>query len=70
MSEKAATNGHAAGQHVTAAAKLRSFLARPNEILLSPGVYDGFTARIALQAGFECLYMVWLRLTVLVWRTF
>lgn len=40
------------------AAKLRALLARPNEIIVCPGVYDGLTARIALRAGFECLYMV------------
>ena len=58
MSETIATNGHAADHSVSAAAKLRSLLARPNEVIVCPGVYDGFTARIALQAGFECLYMV------------
>lgn len=43
---------------LSAAAKLRALLARPDEILVCPGVYDGFTARIALKAGFQCLYMV------------
>ncbi|QDS71241.1 hypothetical protein FKW77_000109 [Venturia effusa] len=40
----------------SAAARLRDLLAR-KEILVCPGVYDGFTARIALKEGFDCLYM-------------
>ncbi|CAK7234867.1 hypothetical protein SBRCBS47491_009094 [Sporothrix bragantina] len=43
---------------MTAAAKLRALLAEPGKIVVGPGVYDGFTARIALKAGFDCLYMV------------
>ena len=42
----------------TAAALLRSRLAKTGEIIVCPGVYDGLTARIAVQAGFDCLYMV------------
>lgn len=41
-----------------AAAKLRGLLADEKKIVVCPGVYDGLTARIALQAGFESLYMV------------
>lgn len=37
-------------------ADLRERLARP-EILLAPGVYDGLTAALAEQAGFEALYL-------------
>ncbi|PSN66165.1 carboxyvinyl-carboxyphosphonate phosphorylmutase [Corynespora cassiicola Philippines] len=37
--------------------KLRKLIERPNEILVCPGVYDGYTARIALQEGVDCLYM-------------
>jgi 2-methylisocitrate lyase-like PEP mutase family enzyme len=33
-------------------------LAREGEIVSCPGVYDGFTARMALNAGFRVLYMV------------
>lgn len=43
--------------HKSAAMRLRELLAR-KEILVCPGVYDGFTARIALREGFDCLYMV------------
>lgn len=42
----------------SAAGKLRQLLADPSKTIVCPGVYDGFTARIALQAGFEALYMV------------
>ena len=28
------------------------------KILVAPGVYDGFSARIALEVGFDALYMV------------
>lgn len=40
------------------AAKLRELLASPDKILVAPGVHDGLTARIALNAGFDALYMV------------
>lgn len=33
-------------------------LADPEKFIACPGVYDGFTARIALQEGVDCLYMV------------
>lgn len=46
------------GAAPTAVAKLRNALANPDEIIVAPGVYDGFTTRIALSAGFEFLYMV------------
>lgn len=39
-----------------AAAKLRAMLAKG--MVVCPGVYDGITARLALNAGFEVLYMV------------
>ncbi len=51
------TNGHAAVP-INAAKKLRSLIATPGEILLAPGVYDGFSARIALGVGFDAIYMV------------
>ena len=42
----------------TAVARLRSMLADKNKIIVCPGVYDGFSARIALEQGFDCMYMV------------
>jgi hypothetical protein len=41
-----------------AASKLRKFLDTRKDILLCPGVYDGFSTRIALSVGFEALHMV------------
>src|SRR6056297_1680672 len=35
---------------------LKSRLSRP-DILIAPGVYDGLTAALAEQAGFEALYL-------------
>lgn len=51
MTYAKSSNGHAA-------TRLRGLLAE-KEIVLAPGVYDGFSARIALEVGFDCLYMVW-----------
>lgn len=42
---------------MTAVQKLRAMLADPGQFIACPGVYDGFTARIALQEGVDCLYM-------------
>ena len=58
MIEATKENGQAPSQNLSATAKLRFLIDRPGQILVCPGVYDGFTARIALQAGFDCLYMV------------
>ena len=41
-----------------ASTRLRRLLEDPNCFLACPGVYDGFSARIALEIGFDCLYMV------------
>ena len=46
------------GAPLTGAARLRQLLADESKIIVAPGVYDGFTARLALRAGFDCLYMV------------
>lgn len=43
---------------VTPVQKLRAMLEQKDKIIVCPGVFDGITARIALQAGFDCLYMV------------
>ncbi|KAK6428275.1 hypothetical protein LTR95_015583 [Oleoguttula sp. CCFEE 5521] len=39
------------------AARLRELLADQQKVIVCPGVYDGLTARIAINAGFDCLYM-------------
>lgn len=43
---------------LTGAQRLREMLSNPSKTVVAPGVYDGITARLALAAGFECLYMV------------
>jgi 2-methylisocitrate lyase-like PEP mutase family enzyme len=40
------------------AAKLRELIANPEKIVVAPGVHDGLTARMALNVGFDALYMV------------
>jgi hypothetical protein len=45
----------------TAVEKLRNMLNDPAKFIACPGVYDGFTARIALNEGVDCLYMVSIR---------
>jgi len=42
---------------LTGAQRLRELLKDPNRMVLCPGVFDGITARLALKADFECLYM-------------
>jgi 2-methylisocitrate lyase-like PEP mutase family enzyme len=57
-----AVNGMAANGHpsapLPAATKLRRIVEDPDTFLVCPGVYDGYSARIALQVGFDGLYMV------------
>lgn len=43
---------------LTGAKRLRQLLEDPDKIVVAPGVFDGFTARLALAAGFDALYMV------------
>ncbi|KFX92940.1 hypothetical protein V490_05087 [Pseudogymnoascus sp. VKM F-3557] len=42
---------------MSAAKKLRSMLEAGDDIIFCPGVYDGFSARIALSVGFDAIYM-------------
>jgi len=42
----------------SAATKLRRMIEDPSRMVVCPGVYDGFSARIALEVGFDALYMV------------
>lgn len=48
----------AAGAPISAATTLRRRLEDPNDFVIAPGVYDGFSTRIALSVGFDALYMV------------
>ena len=43
---------------VPASTKLRRLLDKPNHLIVCPGVYDGFSARVALEIGFDAMYMV------------
>ncbi|WYZ45317.1 hypothetical protein EsH8_VIII_000633 [Colletotrichum jinshuiense] len=42
---------------VSAATRFRQRLKETDDLILLPGVYDGFSARIALDVGFDGLYM-------------
>lgn len=55
MGSIATSNGE---KKVPAVQKLRNMLADPEKFIACPGIYDGFTARIALREGVDCLYMV------------
>lgn len=43
---------------LTSATKLRRQLHESNELIVCPGVYDGLSARIAINLGFKAMYMV------------
>jgi 2-methylisocitrate lyase-like PEP mutase family enzyme len=45
-------------KHETAAMRLRRTLESGRGLTVCPGVYDGLSARIALDVGFDALYMV------------
>ncbi|KAH7124860.1 Pyruvate/Phosphoenolpyruvate kinase-like domain-containing protein [Dactylonectria estremocensis] len=42
---------------MAAATKLRQLIQDPDAFVLCPGVYDGFSARVALEVGFDGIYM-------------
>ena len=43
---------------LTPATVLKNRLENTKDLIVCPGVYDGFSARIALSVGFDALYMV------------
>lgn len=52
------SNGaNASSGAMSACARLRQMLAQPDHIVTAVGVYDGISARLALNEGFKCLYM-------------
>ncbi|KAF7541753.1 hypothetical protein G7Z17_g11876 [Cylindrodendrum hubeiense] len=57
MVQSDSTNGHSARSSTHAATKLRRTLTESDNIIVAPGVYDGFSARIAQEVGFDCIYM-------------
>lgn len=53
------TNGQVSSKdQPSGATRLRQMLSDPSKTVVAPGVYDGLTARLALEAGYDCLYMV------------
>ena len=53
-----AANGTHKTDQPTPGQRLRRLLDDRSSIVVAPGVYDGFSARIALELGFQCIYMV------------
>ncbi len=45
-------------EFLSPATVLKRRLERTKDLIVCPGVYDGFSARIALSVGFDALYMV------------
>lgn len=43
---------------LSSATRLKKRIEETDELIVCPGVYDGFSARIALHVGFTALYMV------------
>lgn len=43
---------------MSGATKLRKMLLESNELIVCPGVYDGLSARTAIELGFNGMYMV------------
>ncbi|KIW32182.1 uncharacterized protein PV07_03743 [Cladophialophora immunda] len=50
-------NGNTPPSSPTPGRRLRQLLETSKDIIVAPGVYDGFSARVALDVGFDCLYM-------------
>jgi hypothetical protein len=44
--------------NLSAATRLRAMIDYTDKLIVCPGVYDGFSARIAMSLGFDALYMV------------
>lgn len=48
----------AAAPRLAGAAKLKKMIEETGDLIVCPGVYDGVSARVALQVGFDAMYMV------------
>lgn len=46
------------GKPLSGATKLRRMIFETEQLIVCPGVYDGLSARTALEVGFQALYMV------------
>lgn len=51
-----------ADKPLTGASKLKHMLEKTDELIVCPGVYDGLSARVAMEVGFDAMYMVQLTL--------
>jgi 2-methylisocitrate lyase-like PEP mutase family enzyme len=49
---------------LTGGKRLKEMLKDPSKVVVCPGVFDGLTARLALAAGFDALYMVFSAMSV------
>ena len=56
-SESCSSSGLTSNGPIPASTKLRQMIKTSPRIIVCPGVYDGLSARIALQVGFEAMYM-------------
>ncbi|KAI9661822.1 MAG: hypothetical protein M1821_009061 [Bathelium mastoideum] len=45
------------GRNVPASTRLQRMIKETNELIVCPGVYDGLSARTAIEVGFDSLYM-------------
>lgn len=45
-------------RYLPGSTRLRRLLERSDHLIVCPGVFDGFSARVAMSVGFEGLYMV------------
>lgn len=43
---------------IPAASKLRRMIKDTKDLIVCPGVYDGLSARVAMDVGFKAMYMV------------
>lgn len=48
----------ATGTKLPASTRLQKMIKETNELIVCPGVYDGLSARTAIEVGFDSLYMV------------
>ena len=46
------------GTKLPASTRLQKMIKETNELIVCPGVYDGLSARTAIEVGFDSLYMV------------
>ena len=50
-------DGRVRGEEMKLSAILRSYLKTPDKMVVAPGAFDGISARLIAEAGFEAIYM-------------